>query len=147
MEKSKYLEQFKKLENNKELFNFEGNFILVEKLPKREIKTKSGIILTKSSQLQVGTVHDNIPNFGLVLLVGEGYRDEAGELIKDSMNVKPGNVILIPEHSVVYYSYFPISDYSHNTIGLTRESDFQMKFDSIENYNKFLDILMPEGGI
>lgn len=140
--KSKYLTRYKKILKS----NLKGNYLLVELLKEPELKTKSGIILTDNSSNQLGTIHDSLPTFCVVLETGPGYSDgETGNIIEGSMDCKVGNVILIPRMSVKLFSGIPgLHDYEMETIGITREDEIQMIFNSIEELDKYFEVLNNE---
>ena len=139
---SKYLKRFKNLKGQT---NLKGNLMIVEKIPEPEIKTKSGIILGDHTHKQLGTIRDQLPQFCIVLEVGPGYVDDAGNVVEGSMDVEVGNVVLLPDMALRQFSAIPgLLDYYHNTIALAKEDEVQMKFKSIEEYQAYFDILNEE---
>ena len=89
---TKYLEQFKKLEGTK--YKLAGGRMLVEVLPKAEMKTAGGLIMAAPSSHK-GTADLQRALLGVVLMLGEGYVDDDGKDIE--MDVKVGNVVVLNE--------------------------------------------------
>lgn len=140
---SVYLKTFDRVRTRKDLFTLKGNFILVEKLPDIEIKSKSGLILNaKLDKMQFNTLQENIPNACVVLEVGEGYVDDEGLPIEGSMSLAPGDVIILPKHAINYFSLFPaLIEYMPNTIGLSKEDSAQFVFKGLDKYNDYCALL------
>lgn len=136
---SRYLERFTALSDIKDKYQLIGDVMLVEKIKPGEQKIGS-IIIAQAPNHKSDFLADQ-PAFVRVLAVGEGYYDDT---TKESvpLSVKPGDIILVPAMSVKYFSVFPgISDYELNTIGLTRESEIQMRFMGEEGYNQMTELL------
>ncbi|NIO44451.1 MAG: hypothetical protein GTN36_02755 [Candidatus Aenigmarchaeota archaeon] len=130
-----YLEKFKKLPENGELYNLKGNYILVERLDETEVKTSSGIILKASNRPDVMSMSENKPHLCVVLAVGEGYEE-------DDLEVEVGNIIMVPQISIKYFSMLPaLQDYVSDTIGLTQSSEAQWIFNDVEAFNKTFELL------
>lgn len=139
---SKYLEQFKKLQNDEaqKLFKLMGNRILVELLPAQEIKTAGGLILSAPANQVKLSAQSQQAVLAIVLMTGEGYVDNDGKDVP--MDVAVGNVVMLNDLGLRAYSTFPgVSGYTQSTIALTSEGDVQMSFESIENYMKYCEIL------
>lgn len=130
-----YLDKFKSLD--KESFTLKGNYILVEKIEKEEVKTKSGLIIESdqfSNMNRKMNPMDNAekPEFYRVILTGEGYSD--GE----PLEVDAGNIILLPKLSVKTFSHFYLlEEYKPDTIGLTTSSEAQMVFKDEDHFRGF----------
>jgi co-chaperonin GroES (HSP10) len=124
-----------------EKVRLKGSYILVERLPEGERKTKSGIILTNQDN-QVGTLSDNLPAFYVVLAVGEGY-DVDSEGNKPELDVKPGNVILLPRQGVNLFSTFGefSKQGSHGMIGISLDSEAQMIFEDLTAFKNYFEDL------
>ena len=137
---SKYLEAFK---TAKELagnfYELYGDALLVERVPEEEVKTSSGLIMSSGKANQIGTIAENKPFFVHVLSVGAGYYDEDGKDVP--VSVQPGDIILIGVNSVKWFSYLEIPNYESFSVGLTRESEIQLKFKGQEAYKKFFEAI------
>lgn len=134
---SKYLEQFKNLDAKKENIGFRlnGSRVLVEIFPPKEIKTASGILLS-SPDTYKATADSFKALVGIVLMTGEGYVDSDGDSIE--METKIGQVVVLNEFGMKYYSQFPgLDKYTRNTIAMTSESEIVMSFDSLEELAKY----------
>lgn len=141
---TKYVNTFKKLTDSEEaqkLFRLNGNRLLIEVLPPRELKTASGIIIAAPSGYDArATAEAFKPTLGVVLLTGPGYIDADGTPI--DMDVKVGMVVMVADLGMRYLSQFPgLSDYTKNTIALITEGDVQMQFPSLEAYEAYEDLL------
>jgi co-chaperonin GroES (HSP10) len=136
---TKYLEQFKKLEGSK--YKLAGGRMLVEILPKKEMKTTGGLIMAAPLNHK-GTADTQRAVVGVVLMTGEGYVDDDG--IDVPMETKVGSVVVLNEFGLKYYSEFPgIATYTESKLALTAESEIQMKFDSFDDlaaFEKLLDL-------
>lgn len=141
---SKYVAAFKSLEKQKNDIGFKlnGGRILVELLPKKEITTASGLVLSSPDTFK-GTSDSNRALLGMVLLTGDGYIDSDNNSIP--IDLKIGSVVVLNEFGVKAYSQFPgVKDYTRNTIVMTSESEVQMTFDSIEEFEKYEKALATE---
>lgn len=137
MSESQYLEKFKKLEGSK--FKLAGGRILVEVLAKQEMKSAGGLIIAAPSSHK-GIIDMQRAVLGVVLMVGEGYIDDEGNDIP--MEVKPGNIVVLNEFGVKYYSDFPgVKTYTENKLAMTSESEIQFKFESAEELAEFESLL------
>lgn len=134
---TKYLEQFKKLEGSK--YKLAGGRMLVEILPKKEMKTTGGLIMAAPVQHK-GTADTQRAVVGVVVMVGEGYVNDDQQDVP--METKVGNVVVLNEFGLKYYSEFPgVSSYTENKLALTAESEIQMKFDSLDDLAEFERLL------
>lgn len=136
---TKYLEQFKKLEGTK--YKLAGGRMLVEILPKKEMKTNGGLIMAAPIQHK-GTADTQRAVVGVVLMIGEGYVDDDGKDV--AMETKVGNIVVLNEFGLKYYSEYPgLTSYTENKLAMTAESEIQMKFDSFDDlaeYEKLLTV-------
>ncbi len=134
---SKYFKRFEKLRKEyPELLTLKGDNILVEKLPKLEMKSKSGLILSANINTHKNTMGDALTEFGIVLLVGPGQFLDDGASIE--CDAKPGDVILLPT-SVMWYSQFGhIADYESYSIGRLRDGQIPLWF---KDYKKAFAVL------
>jgi co-chaperonin GroES (HSP10) len=137
---SKYLARFTELASKGEaLHELVGDILLVERIT-GEHKTASGLVLAEDPR-QRGGLQAGKPQFVIVLAVGKGwYNEESGKEIP--LDVKPGDVILIGEASVKYFSMFGgLQGYEADQIGITRESEIQLRFKGTEAYEQSFKIL------
>lgn len=139
--KSRYLDQFKSLrESGKENYELPGDFLIVEKLTEEERKTASGLVMVAPGQHR-NTLESQKASFCIVLAVGEGYYDDETKEPID-LETKPGDIILIGEVSARYFSFFgDLQNYEPYTVGITKESEIQMRFRGEEGYRKAFEIL------
>ncbi len=135
---SKYLERFQKLEAND--LPLRGNRILIEVLPKEEIKQGSIIVASNLDDHRSST-EQNRADLGVVLAVGSGYfDDETGGDV--AMDIQPGNVVLVSRMGLKLYSQFPgISGYTKETIALTRDNEIHCAWASLEAYQAYREKL------
>lgn len=139
MEMSKYLEQFGVASKHFKLF---GSKILVEQLEVGEIKSKGGLILSAPAHAK-STLKKQEPMVCVVLAVGEGYTNDDGASIP--LTVKPGNIVVTNLNGVLFFSTLPgVPSYSEMKVGITTESDVQMLFESIEEFNAYVSVFMAE---
>lgn len=137
-QKSIFLEFFKqnaeRLHKDSQLI---GDILIIEKIIFPEAKV-GGIILASSNPLHN---HRDFtaeqPGFYRVLMVGQGYYDEKGEDIP--LEVKPGNIIMTGTMSVKLFTVFPMLEITDtHMLGMTRYSDVQWKWETEEEFYKFL---------
>lgn len=134
---TKYLEQFKKLEGSK--YKLAGGRMLVEILPKKEMKTNGGLIMAAPIQHK-GTADTQRAVVGVVLMTGEGYVDDDGKDV--AMETKVGNIVVLNEFGLKYYSEYPgLTSYTENKLAMTAESEIQMKFDSFDDLAEYERLL------
>ena len=137
---SRYLNAFqvavKENDNDHTLY---GSCLWVERIPEEEVKTASGLYIPQTtSKSQIGTITSDKPFFVHVLAVGAGhYNEETGEDVP--LSVAPGDVILIGTSSVKWFSYLEIDNYEPYSIGLTLESEVQIKYEGREAYQRFFN--------
>lgn len=135
---SKYLARFTRLE--KGMLPLRGNRLVVEVLPKEELRSKGGLIIGSDVKYK-GSAQDFQPTLAVVLATGPGYfDDETGADIE--MDVVPGNLILVSDMGLKYYSQFPgLDEYTSNTIAITRDSEIHAMWNSIEAYLAYAAVL------
>jgi len=144
MEKSNYLEAFKKLtekNTDNKLFELIGDNILIEKIDEEEFKSSSGIIMATDPKQSRNNMLETKPCWVRILAVGAGYYDGDKEV---PLSVKPGDVCLIPEAGARWFSVF--GEYRkalsrQNTIGLTTEAEIQLRFKGESGYEEAFKIL------
>lgn len=138
---SKYLNRFTKLvRDGKDLVQLRGDRVLVEVLPKEELKSAGGLYMATSDSHRTDT-KENQATLALVLMTGEGYYDEStGDDLP--LGVKPGDVVLLADMGLKRYTTFPgLTEYTANTIALTRDSEIHMIFRGAEAYEKAKGLL------
>lgn len=118
-----------------------GDVLIVQRLPKPEIKTQGGLVLSAGQQRQVTAFNSNQPEFVKVLAVGKGYYNEdTGADVP--LDIKPGYVIEVGKNSVNWFSSFGaiIDNLEAGVgVGLTRDAEARIRFKSEESYNKFME--------
>lgn len=142
MQISKYLDRVQSaVASCQEGFVLTGGTLLVEKIPQEEVKTKSGLILaTDLGKGQVNSISANLPVFVHVLAVGSGYYDEStGADVP--LDTKPGDILLVGQHSARWLSVFPIDNYEPFSVGVTSEAETQMRFRGHDAYGQFSQAL------
>lgn len=117
-----------------EAYELYGDCLLVEKLKPAEQKIGSIIIATVDTHRN--TLAQDRPHFVKVLAVGKGfYNDETGQDVP--LNVSIGDIILVGPLSVKYFSLFgDMEAYEPDSIGITRESEIQLRFKGEEGYKQ-----------
>lgn len=141
---SKYLARFAKLAEGQ--LPLRGNRLLVEVLPKAEIKSAGGLFINSNSSSHKSTTEMNRAKLAIVLVSGSGYYDEDGEDV--ALDVLPGAVIMVSEMGLKYYSEFPgIAEYTGETLALTRDSEIHAAWPSIEAYSVYQQTLLDEGTV
>jgi co-chaperonin GroES (HSP10) len=133
---SKYFKAFQTLiKEYPNAMMLKGNQILVEKLPKVERKTKSGIIIAEA-HTHKNTVADTATDFGLVLMTGPGQIDEKGNDIPTDARV--GEIILLPHSTYWYGAFMGLPQYEPYTIGRLLDDQIPMWFG---DYKKAYEVL------
>jgi co-chaperonin GroES (HSP10) len=149
MKPSRYLEKFQKLASVSDAFNLVGDFLIVERIPDEELKTKSGLFIpVVGSNKQLGTLSADRPHWVRVLAVGPGYytqeTNEDGTIVEASvpLDVQAGDIILVSQVSVRWFSVFgELENYEADSIGFTKESEIQLRFHGDEGYNRVFGAL------
>lgn len=131
---SRYLNKIQAMVRDNDSLELIGDLLIVEKLPEPEARKVGGLYMQGSSHARSEMGLDTRPNMVLVVAVGKGYYDEDKNI---DLNVKPGDVILVPHASVKWFSSFgDMLGYDPDTLGLTREVEIQMRFKGIEAYEE-----------
>ncbi len=131
---SKYLHRFSKV--TQEIFPLRGSRILVELLPKEELKTAGGLVIASSLNDHRTSTDVNKALLGVVLAVGNGYVDDEGN--ESAVEVKPGYVVMLSQFGVRPYSHFPgVAEYTSESIALTRESEIHCAWPSMDAYQEY----------
>lgn len=141
---SRYSERFESLKKEgHSSFVLVGNTLLVEKIKAPERKV--GSLFVPTDVKQRGSFDQDIAVFVRVLAVGEGYYDD---VTKEDLplDVQVGDIILVGQLSVKYFSFFgELQNYEPDTIGITRESEIQLRFRGEEGYKEAFRILNGQG--
>lgn len=103
-----------------------------------EARTAGGLYIPTTKGAQLGTLTADRPDFFRVLLTGAGYYDDTtGADVP--LDVTQGDIILTGTVSVKLFSSFPLLEkYRADSIGITRESDIQMRFKGEDAFLSFL---------
>ncbi len=141
MLKSEYLERFKKLEGvTKDVFTLEGDRMLVEIMPKEELKSAGGLIIASDATRYRTDTTANRPLIVVVLTTGPGdYDPDSGEY--NEVEYKPGNVLFISDMSIKYLSDFPGIGATGQKLGIVRPTETHISWPSFEAYEKFRNTL------
>lgn len=124
----------KAISDGRQLFSLIGNLLMVEKLPIEEIKTTSGLVIAGFKDQQNSVVASQ-PVFMRVVAVGEGTINDIGDELPCDTAV--GAIILVGDMSVRWLSHLPIKGYSANSVGITNESEIQLRFESEEKFQEW----------
>lgn len=131
-----YLERFRRLKDSGALFLLHGNRLIVEVLPKEELKKGSIVIASDIKNIKSST-EENRAQLAVVLAVGSGYFDEATGNI-EPLPYSQGELILVSPYGLKMYSQFPgITDFTDQKIALTRESEVHMSWKDFAAYEKY----------
>ena len=135
---SKYLSQFEKVKDG---YKLQGNRLLVEPMPKEEIKSAGGLLLAAPESDRRSTLDQNRACLAIVLATGAGYyNEETGADVP--MDVEVGNVLLLSAYGLRLYSNFPgVGGYTADGIALIRDTDVTMVWKSVDDYNTYKELL------
>lgn len=137
--KSLHLEKFKNV--TWELLPIRGDRILVEILPKEEMKTKSGLHIASSLSDLKSKAEMHRARLCIVLHKGNGYVDEEGETV--DIDVERGAVVMVAQASLDIYSDMPgISQYTEETLGMIRENAIIAYWPTFEAYDTYRKALI-----
>lgn len=131
----KYLPHFDKIRGS---LNLVGNRILIELLPKDELKTAGGLIMAADLKGHRTQTSDARPQIAMVLALGTETTDPVtGELVAGS-RYQVGNVLWITKHPIVI-SEFPGLGSTDNKIALITDdpSDVHAVWKDLEEYERF----------
>lgn len=139
-------------------FVLRGAALLVELLPREEIKTAGGLIIaTPKDHIKGGSVTAHEVEVGRVLMSGQGYWDDNLTTVVDPepaedpehtdvygsfkaggyepLEVQPGAIVVLPQYSITLMSHFPaIQRPTENKIAMVKMDQVLMYFTSIEAY-------------
>jgi len=164
---SKYLKRFQQLtEELGESSQLQGNYLLIEKIPKGEQVSKGGIVMPSdevSSRQISGRAPERSLLFVRVVHVGVGYyetipedpyRGESALSAKEGavyvtpkevlipLDTQPGDIVAVPFVTVKWFSQFgSMEDYEQDSIGLTTENDIQWNVGDEAAYNAVFGVL------
>ncbi len=143
MPSKSYLKAFQALADQcSGLYKLTGENIIVEEIPKEEMKTASGLVIASSMNArQLDTVEDNRPLLVRVLLIGEGYYDTDGKDVP--LDVEVGDICLVGKLGVKWMSsIFDVFIQEGATkVGLSKESEIQFNYGSQEALDKCKQVL------
>lgn len=139
---SRYLDKFNRLATEgKEAYVLTGDALLVEQIKEPERKTASGLVMATNIN-QRNSLAEGRPHLCIVLTVGAGYYDDKDPSTTIPLDVQPGDIILVGPLSVKYFSFFgDLQPYEPDSIGITRESEIQLRFRGKEGYDQAFAIL------
>jgi co-chaperonin GroES (HSP10) len=122
VEKSQYLKKFQKLASvAPEAFQLSGDLCVIEVLGQLEksvtFANGTKLIMADSKSHKQGH-NEKTMEFGLVLMTGPGDVYEDGS--RAEMNVKVGDVILLPNNVTLFSQFGSLGKYEPYTIGILR---------------------------
>jgi len=127
---SKYLERFKKVVKANQLNGLASDRVIVEVLPKEELKTSGGIILATKANDHRSMTEENRPTLAVVLAAGEDVK------------LEPGNVVLVSALGLKCYSNFPgLQEYVANSIAMTMEHEVHVAWRDLEAYASYRELI------
>lgn len=124
---SKHYKEIDNLRQKALLPTILGATLLVECLPKQEMKTAGGIILGAVDKTHRGTAEEYRRGLAVILAVGEGYSSD------EPCTLKPGQIILLPYSPLYLSEFYGIKGYTSNTIALVNESDVLVYYRDFEH--------------
>ena len=127
---SKYIQAFEAQRLAGALPTIKGATLVVEILPKKELKTAGGIILSDVSKTHRGTAEDTRRGLALILAVGEGYSPD------EPCSLKPGQIVMLPYSPLYLSEWAGIEGYTANSIALINESDVLIVYDNFEHIER-----------
>lgn len=139
--KSKYLHLFENLKEVRDQFELTGDYMLVERIPEEEKKTRSGLVLAATPSSHKDALQAEQPVFCHVLAVGEGfYNEETGEDVPNK--TQPGDVILISPMAAIWFKTFgTVISEGTAMVGVTMESEIKMRFKGYDGYKRTFEAL------
>jgi co-chaperonin GroES (HSP10) len=140
MIESKYLERFKRLVENGDIYALRGDRLIVEVLPKVEVKSAGGLIMATPDNQVRGDLANKQPTLAIVLATGSGFTDSEGNPV--DLEYGPGAIVMVSQLGLNYFSTFPgISEFTSNTIALTRDSEVHCFWQSAEEFSRYCALL------
>jgi co-chaperonin GroES (HSP10) len=127
---SKYLPKFQKMQHAD--IPLRGNRLIVEVMPKEEMKSAGGLVLKTSLDDHRNQTEMNRPTLCVVLAKGDGYVNESsGEL--EPLAEEVGNVAMVSHYGLKILPDFPLlHEYTKDTMALTRDTEIHILWPSIE---------------
>lgn len=122
---TKYLAHFERL---KDKFVLNGNRILVEILPKEEMKTQGGIVIASDLSGYKTQTEDKRPLMAMIVCCGDAVDEQW----------KPGMVCWITKHPT-FYSEFPGIGATENKLALITDdpNDIHMSWENLSAYEAY----------
>jgi co-chaperonin GroES (HSP10) len=117
---SKYLKEFQVLRETGLMPKVRGECMVVECLPKQEMKTAGGIILGAVDKTHRGTAEDTRRGLAIIVAIGEAVTE-----------FEVGQVVLLPYSPLYLSEFYGIKGYTQNTIALVNESDILVSYKSL----------------
>jgi hypothetical protein len=131
-----YLEQFRKVAASGTQPVLVGSRLIVEVLPKEELKSRGGLFLAGSANVRDNAVDKNRRTLAVVLQVGQGDTET-------SMISEVGNVVMLPPEAMIYYNEFPgLVSFTAETLALTKEEFIQMRWPSLAAYESYCQAML-----
>lgn len=129
-EKSKYSQRFARLKSEApDSMVIEGDLLLVEVLPKLEKSVDLGggkkLIIADDKSYRSGH-NEKTMEFGIVLATGPGDVLEDGS--RAAMEVKVGDIILLPNSITLYSQFGSLANYEPYSIGMVRAANVLINF-------------------
>lgn len=131
---SRFLAHFERIKPHLQI---RGNRLLIELLPKEELKTAGGIIIKSDMSGYKTQTEDSRPQMALVLATGDERTNSDGYL-EAGTNYEPGNVLWITTHPT-YISEFPGLGATENKLAWITDNpqDIHVKWASLTAYEEF----------
>lgn len=111
MSQDSFRKEFETLrELGQSTFVLRGSTMIVELLPREEIKTSGGIIIASDSNQRLNSVENHRVDVARVLMTGPGYyveEDSENSGGYEPLEIGPGAIILLPQYSAQLLSHFP----------------------------------------
>lgn len=137
---SKYLKRFLNLhEQAPGTLVLEGDLVIIEALPKLEktVTLEGGTkLFIADAKTHKMTHNEKTMEFGVVVMAGPGDVDENGD--RFAMNVKVGQIVLLPGNVAWYSQFGSLANYEPYTLGITRASQILFHF---TDANKCFEVL------
>ena len=139
MKQPEYLKAFQAA---REHIVLKGNYLIVERAPWDELKSKSGIILSIDNGTMAKTLASDMPVLVHVLAVGEGYASESGE--DTPLDTRPGDILMVGRNSVKWFPSLPLNGYKADSVGITSETEMQIRWAGVAGYGRYARALEGE---
>lgn len=137
----KFKEKFDKLTaEGAAAFELRGSNLLIEIVRENEERRSAGgIIIAQDPNHLHGTMFQHKMNIGVVLMTGEGYYSEDGDV---PLETKVGDIILLPQFALTPMSTFPgLDEPTENRLALVKDEQIVMRFKGPEGLNKVQELL------